>query len=754
MKTLLLFPALFALFFASAQNSLNYHLEVKNNQGTMVAQIPVVFIETKTFERLAFKTGNDGKLDVLFDRGENWIGSVGEMTNCLEVKIPRSGKMSKTLTYNLAAWERENRLLPDRRSFVFEQVPQSVKTVLPPTERESFLTVKLQNNEGTVFADVPVTLTCFALSQQFTAKTNIRGEAYFYLPVSNDYEIDIEDVPSISWMDFDRVPKTASVRLLYEKKRFTEKVVGRYVEQALPADVVASSTHAKVKLQVKQSGELLQDESVYIRMLRTGKVYKAKTNSNGEALFMLPIRGKYMVDFTYQKDAAVVDLSKVKGLAEQSQIVAYVPDPRLQNIESFMPKVKDLVEYDIDNFVSKQYPSGSNPVELFLKWGNKFNASSKEALLEIGFRVNGSKSKTLMPKNLVFVVDISGSMAGEDRLELLKKNLAEFVERCTPQDQIGLVVFDSEATLAFKPQKMTNKQELIDIIRALQPRGGTNIYNGLILGLDELMKTKNSAMVNRIVLMTDGYCSVEPMVTIAKAKEYVNRGVQISAIGIGVDYNQALLSQLATVGGGLMQMAGNPSQFQPVFLKEFYSMVEPLGKDVKLEVLYNDQIVYRQIMGYHNEVVSKGSMVVTMDQIFPGLQKMALMKFDLIHPTEAIEQLPVTVRLTYYDLEKKQNQTVEKKIHPDWTQATGEMDITLDKEHKKALVVAIANQSLKNMCNHFEAGDRPAAEQSARDAVKQIKELFPDAEPAELETLINKLEEYVAVLEMSRLNGK
>lgn len=486
-------------------------------------------------------------------------------------------------------------------------------------------------------------------------------------------------------------------------------------------------------------------------MLKSGKTYKAKTNQKGEVIFMLPIRGKYMVNFTYQHDAAFVDLSGVKGLAEQTRNVVYTPDPRLQNIEQFMPKVNDLVDYDINNFLNTQYPAGPQDVDLFLKWGNKFNAQSKEALLEVGFRVNGNKKNPVVPKNLMFVVDISGSMSGDDRLELLKNNLIEFVQRSTPEDRFGLVVFDETATLAFPSQPMTNKQALIDIIRSLYPRGGTNIYNGLTLGLEELAKTKAAGRVNRLVLMTDGYCSVEPAVTIQKAKEYAALGLQISAIGIGADYNQSLLLNLATVGGGLLQMAGDPGQFQQVFLKEFYSTLEPFGKDVTLEVLYNDEIVYRQILGYQNEVVSKGSMKVAIDQLFPGLQKIALMKFDLINPTAEIEQMPVVVRLKYHDLASKTDKVVEESIYPKWTTATGQLDLTLDKQHKKALAVAIANQSIKNMANAFESGDRAGAEAAVASGVKQIKEQFPDAQPAELDALMNKLKEYVMVLEMARL---
>jgi hypothetical protein len=249
------------------------------------------------------------------------------------------------------------------------------------------------------------------------------------------------------------------------------------------------------------------------------------------------------------------------------------------------------------------------------------------------------------------------------------------------------------------------------------------------------------------LLLTDGYCSVPPEQTIAKATEYVKKGLQISAIGVGVDYNQALLSQLASVGGGLMQMAGDPEQIQKVFLKELNSMISPIGHGVKLEVLYNDQLIYKQLIGYSNEVVSSGKMTVDIDQLFPGLQKMALAKFDIINSTPAIEKKPVIARMTYIDEKTQKTKTVEKTLYPEWTTATGLMDMTLDKNHKKILAVAIANQSLKKMANTFEAGNQAEAKAAVQSGLDQIQRLFPEASPVELEDLVNKLQEFVFMFE-------
>jgi len=754
MKTLLL--TCFACFAAHAfsQNNFQYHLEVRDNQNAVVRDIAVVFIEKSTFERMEKKTDGGGKLDVVFDHGEEWSVTVGEMYDCATVHSAGRGRGMDLVTYDLVQYERENRILPDRRGMVFEQVPQTLTKMTPSSAAGSVIRVILENDAQVLFPNVPVTLTCFATMKQYTAKTNSRGEAYFQVPGYNDYEVDVDDITSLDWIDINDRPVSNTLYILYEKKRFIEKTVDGYVVQQLPAEIAPSSSHAKIELTVLTSAGPAANEQVFIRTSKSSVMYRGKTDANGVVVFMLPTRNKYLIDFTFQHDAGVINLSKIKGLAEQAMTVRYIPDARLENIESFIPKVKDLIDYDIESFVQSQYPDPKDEVELFLKWGNKFNASSKEAVLEVGFKVNPKRNGVEFPKNIMLVVDISGSMAADDRLELLKNTLLEFINRCSAKDRIGLVVFDDEASVAFPSQLLTSKLALTQIIKTLQPRGGTNIYKGLVLGMEELMKTKSPNSVNRLVLMTDGYCSVEPALTIAEAKKFVAKGLQISAIGVGVDYNQALLSQLASVGGGLMHMAGDSKQIQSAFLKEFLSMIEPVGKKVTLEVIYNDQIVYKKLIGYNDEVVTKGMMKVSFDHLFPGLEKMALIKFDIINSNPDIEKMPVKVRMSYTDVASNKQKTVEKELFPEWTSATGLLDMTIDQKHKKILAVAIANQSLKNMSNLFESGNRDGAEKAAAEGIRQIHELFPQAEPAELATLIDKLQEYVSAFQLARLTKK
>jgi hypothetical protein len=215
-----------------------------------------------------------------------------------------------------------------------------------------------------------------------------------------------------------------------------------------------------------------------------------------------------------------------------------------------------------------------------------------------------------------------------------------------------------------------------------------------------------------------------------------------------VDYNQALLSQLASAGGGMLHLAGSSAHIKDVFQHELQSIVYPMAKKATLAVQYNNQIVYRQLYGYSNEEVTNGQMKVEIPNLFPGLSQMALMKFDLIDPTRAIANEPVLLSLVYTDAITGKVVELKKKIHPEWTDATGELDMTMDMEHKKVLAIAVANQSLKVMANAFESGDRVASQKAIESAMDQISSIFPKAKPQELLAIVDRLQQYVDAFEL------
>jgi len=752
MKTILSLITLtfFVSFLSLGQTSeYSYSLTVNSTKGGPDANRDVVFIETTTYEHLPLKTDAQGKLTHTFTYG-NWLGSIGEMRNCIKIDATRGGRGSNTFTYDPLGYALQNKTVPDRRTIDFKIINQErINPMSEPTSKESVFTIILKDQKNKTYAGVEIGLCDFERGVIYQSRSNSRGAATFSIPVDSEYDVDIDGVESIRRIAVSKIPMNSKLTVLYQPRTFKETKEDKFIVQTTSPDVEPSSSHVRVKMKVRGGPNGGIQEDVYVRMLKSNNVFKAKTNDQGEAIFMLPVKQKYFIDFTYQRDADQLDLSDIRGIAYQSINVLYTPDPRLQNIESFIPKVKDLVAYDIDNFVDRQYPEPeSGNMDFYLKWGNKFNENSKEALLEVGLKVKSKMArKNPVPLNISFVVDKSGSMMGEERIEELKRSMIEFIRNLNEDDIVSVVVFDGSATVAVPAEKVGDKKKVIDIIHAISAGGGTLIYDGLEKGFAEVKKNAGKGFVDRLILLTDGYGSYPPLEVIDMAKSHIKTGIELSAVGVGTGYNQELLSQLASAGGGLMHLAGTGGNIRAAFTEELQSILYPMAKDAVLEVRYNDQIVYRQLFGYSQEKVSPGKMTCEIPHLFPGLNKMALIKFDLINPTKEIVKEKVVVSLIYKDPETNKEVRMEKKIHPEWTDATGELDMAIDKEHKKVLAVAIANQSLKVMAESFEAGDRQQAEAVVRSAQDQINQLFPAAKSEELLALLKRMTDYVEAFE-------
>ena len=209
-----------------------------------------------------------------------------------------------------------------------------------------------------------------------------------------------------------------------------------------------------------KNGVNASDEPVYLWDVKGKDVYVGKINNQGIAEFMLPIKRKYMVDFEYQKDVDVVDLSASFGRSVREMRLMYIPNPKLEHPELFIPKPNQLFITDFQTFAKKQFPKPVKKIGIHHRWGGKVNANSKEAVLEIGINTNYTAAHSYMPPklNVSFVIDNSGSMAGYERIERLKDALIKMVPRLPEDATVSFISYNSVTTIILNPQKVGKTQ--------------------------------------------------------------------------------------------------------------------------------------------------------------------------------------------------------------------------------------------------------------------------------------------------------
>lgn len=760
MKNLLILLGLLLFTpIVSAQTRLDFTLHVIDNHSKPVAGISVTLIETSSKKRINSCTNKEGVVAFQINYGSEWSLNVGEMKNCGYIEVPESGitEETKTITYDLKHYNRINRPFVDRSTFHFVTENQIKLKDLNYTKAQALVSLTILKENGSPLTNFPVNLTCFKLGKTFIGKTNTKGVANFIVPAKNEYEVDIDNVESIKYVDVVQSGVYA-LETTYQPNYVVENDVNDTIVQKLTNESNGTSSRVFLKLRVdKKEGKDLLNEDVYLQMLKSNKVYKAKTNAKGEAYFLLPNKRKYMVHFRYQKDVDVLNYKDMQGISSAEASFTYTPEPKLQFPERFVPTPDNLFLIDFLDFLYKQFPEpqDDSAVRMDVSWGNdQINAQSKEAILQLGFKVKNDDSNLYgHPLNISLVVDVSGSMEGHDRLDALKKALLGYVKKLRPTDVVSLISFSDDSKILVPAQKVGNGQYLRDMIEDLQASGGTDIYKGMVDGYEQVLKNFIPTGTNRVILLTDGYGITPVDVMLAKSKEYNKKGIEMSTIGVGEGYNQSLLSLLATAGGGLISFIVDSKDISTAFEKDLTSVLSPCAKDLTVEILYNNQIVFKQLYGHPFTKVND-KVTMNLNNVYSGLNTLALVKFDLNSPTEQIEKEPVVIKMNYFDYRKQKRIYTQEKAYLKWVPATQSFELILEAQHKKMYAIAVLNQSLKVMSEAFAKNDNQKALVEIQNTISQIKNLYPEAKDADVEKLVLSATDYATALTQLIKNKK
>jgi Ca-activated chloride channel homolog len=211
--------------------------------------------------------------------------------------------------------------------------------------------------------------------------------------------------------------------------------------------------------------------------------------------------------------------------------------------------------------------------------------------------------------HLVFLVDVSGSMADADKLPLVKQSLRLLVDSLEREDTVALVTYAGSTRVVLEPTGLDRRSEILEAISALDAGGSTAMASGIDLAYEQAMRTVSPGSVSRVIVLTDGDTNVGPtsfeeLLTIiaGRAKE----GVTLSAIGVGMgNYKDALLEQLADKGDGNYFYVDGLAQARRIFQEQLGGTVEVIARDAKVQVDFDPAVVERyRLVGYENRAVA------------------------------------------------------------------------------------------------------------------------------------------------------
>jgi Ca-activated chloride channel family protein len=235
-----------------------------------------------------------------------------------------------------------------------------------------------------------------------------------------------------------------------------------------------------------------------------------------------------------------------------------------------------------------------------------WNAETR--LLRIGLRGYDLAAATRPAANLVFLIDVSGSMMSPDKLPLVKTALSMLAERLGPRDRVSIVVYAGAPGLVLAPT--ANKDAIRLAIGCLEAGGSTAGGAGIALAYDTARANRIPGGINRVILATDGDFNVgtssnEGLEALVKRNR--DDGITLTTLGFGTgNYNDSMMERIADVGNGNYAYIDGASEARKVLDDEMSSTLFTIAKDVKIQVEFNPALVSQyRLIGYENRALSE-----------------------------------------------------------------------------------------------------------------------------------------------------
>ncbi|MBK9414413.1 MAG: von Willebrand factor type A domain-containing protein [Bacteroidetes bacterium] len=350
---------------------------------------------------------------------------------------------------------------------------------------------------------------------------------------------------------------------------------------------------------------------------------------------------------------------------------------------------KDAVRIEeMINYFNYEYaqPKDQEPISITTEIGNcSWNPEHK--LVKIGLKGRSIEAEKLPPNNLVFLIDVSGSMMDENKLPLIKRSFRLLVQQLRPEDKVSIVVYAGSSGLVLSPTSGKEKELIMQKIDVLQAGGSTAGGEGIQLAYDVAKENFMKDGNNRVILATDGDFNVgvssdAELVSLIEKKR--DMGIFLTVLGFGTgNYKDSKMEGLADKGNGNFAYVDNILEAQKVFVKEMGATLNTIAKDVKLQIEFNPVHVkaYR-LVGYENRLLAdedfnddkkdagelgSGKTVTALYEIIPAKSKESIDNIDTLKYQKTVSQDQIalnemmTIKFRYKDPKGSESKLI---VHP------------------------------------------------------------------------------------------
>ena len=263
------------------------------------------------------------------------------------------------------------------------------------------------------------------------------------------------------------------------------------------------------------------------------------------------------------------------------------------------------------NYFDYEYPAPSaddeHPFRIALAATTNF-LDNPRALLRVGIQAAAPPPSEKRPTNLAFLVDVSGSMQDSYKLPLVKKLLSETLEVLDPDDRVSVVTYASGTRVALRSTRVSESSTIEAVIENLSAGGSTNGGGGIQLAYEQVHSEWIDGGINHVILCTDGDFNVGVSTTtdlVDLIEKERTSGITFTAVGFGLDPNDAMLEEISNHGNGVYGVIGSEADATKYAHERMLSTLIHVAKDMKIQVEFNPEFVWAyRLLGYENRAIA------------------------------------------------------------------------------------------------------------------------------------------------------
>lgn len=328
------------------------------------------------------------------------------------------------------------------------------------------------------------------------------------------------------------------------------------------------------------------------------------------------------------------------------------------------------------------------------------------------------------PLNISLVLDRSGSMSSERKLEYAKDATKFVVDNLGGKDNVSIVVYDHEVNVLSASSVVSNKTLLKQKIGEVHTGGSTNLSGGMLEGYHQVKTTYSPKHVNRVLLLSDGLANVgitenEKLREIVKKKN-AEDGISISTFGVGTGFNEDLMTELAEYGSGNYYFIASADQIPDIFAKELKGLLSVVAQNAKLEVNYpSSKLALRKVYGYPF-ADSNGKISIDFKDIFSEEQKAVLLKFEIVAPVN--NEINFETILTYDDATTYKREVLNRTNTVKITSNIEEYNKSFNEEVKRNIVLFESNEMMQEAMKLVDDGKYEESKKLLKNGLQYMEE--------------------------------